>query len=112
MRKTYLLFCRLEALIIKSLSGITQEKVREERAFILTNIKETGQDGVKKLGLFLSDYQPPLRASHRHLKIRVQYSWCSVFDSVREHHGIPKGSTGKFLTLEEWVSWSRRLKIS
>lgn len=112
MRKTFLLLCQLERVLIEGFVKGLQDKIRLARIQICDGIKTLGKKVLKEMAIFLSRYKAPLPHSKRRFCGRLESAWCSTFNSIREYHKIKPGSTNEFLTLEEWVSWAQRLKIA
>lgn len=114
MRKTYLLLRQLEVLIICGLAKKHPNRNLPLRKSICEELRSAGKRVLKEMMLFFHDYTPPLTQAQkkRGFITKLSHAWCGVFNSLREHHQIPQGSTLEFETLEEWVLWAKRLNLA
>lgn len=114
MRKTYSLLCQLEILIVCGFANKRPSKDLPSRKKICEELRSAGKRVFKEMSRFFSTYEPVLtqEQKRRGFASKLVHAWCAIFASLRKHYRIPKGSTTEFETLEEWVSWASRLKIS
>ncbi len=108
-----MLLCQLESLILYGFAKRQPPKNFLTRPEICEELRSVGKRVFKEMAIFFLDYTPPTTQAQKrsNYNSKLAHAWCALFNSLREHHQIPQGSTAEFETLEEWVMWAQRLKI-
>lgn len=112
MRKTYLLCCTLEVLILKSFEQGLEKKIMDERSRVCKSIRESGKRAIREIGSFLLRYEPPLGKTRQKFEQRLIAAWCSVLNGLREHHNIQGSYPESPINLNAWSKWARNISLA